>query len=69
VKLIVLMALALAGCEGSHLANCYDNHTCDDGLTCVWVRGHGTSCVTPDDVRVAEVNRQWRSLLVDGGTK
>lgn len=69
MRLLFLTMLVVAGCDGQHFHPCYDNHTCDDGLTCVFVRGHGSICVAGDDLQAMGGDRKWRSLLPDGGTR
>ena len=63
---VILLAFGCCG-DGAHLESCYANRTCDPGMICIWVRGHGTLCVVRDDVRVLDREGTYHFILGDGG--
>lgn len=61
-----LVGLAVSNCAGSRENPCYGNRTCDPGLTCVHLVGHGTSCATDEDLRVYGRDGTLRFPLKEG---
>lgn len=69
MRFLLVALFAVASCEGARYQPCYHNNTCDKGLTCVWLKRHGSQCATWEDVQVADGDRQWHHVLPDGGTR